>query len=249
MPTRLKAELMRVDGRHAESQVTGAIEIGVWSWLLVADAGVQNELEKPLNAQEIHRADRFLSGGQRARFVIARGMMRRILGHLASCGPDEIAFEYGPAGKPFVSGGPRFNLSHSGDMAMLAVSANREVGVDIERIRNVERDLAARFFSSEEVRYLDALPADGWLGGFFRIWTRKEAVVKALGCGLSVDPRFFSSRPDSGETVVTGLGPSLGSDTSLRLLEPTHPEDYRAALAVNAGGLTIDLVEHRVPTD
>lgn len=108
--------------------------------------------------------------------------------------PAELRFEYGDNGKPRLcldGPVPHFNLSHAEDQAALAVCWGAEVGVDIEKIRPVERDVAGSFFSAAEIAALEALPGEQWLDGFFRCWTRKEAVVKATGFGLTCSLAAF----------------------------------------------------------
>jgi 4'-phosphopantetheinyl transferase len=108
-------------------------------------------------------------------------------------------------GKPFLTGGPEFNLSHSGDLLLLGVAASGRLGVDIEVVRPMEdiEDLAARHFSEDEVRALLSYPPQERLRAFFRGWTRKEAFIKGLGRGLSValDSFSVSLAPDTRQAL------------------------------------------------
>jgi 4'-phosphopantetheinyl transferase len=120
--------------------------------------------------------------------------------------PAAVCFKYGERGKPLLDmpghAPLHFNLAHSGDLALVAVSRCCPVGVDVEEIRpmNDAQDIAARFFSQREARELDGLPFNQQREGFFNLWTRKEACLKATGEGLSemlsqVEVTFVPGRP------------------------------------------------------
>lgn len=151
-------------------------------------------LSRHLSPDERSRADRFVFAHDRDRFLVGHGRMRELLAGYVGVPPRELRFSYGMHGKPRLlhSGpAPHFNLSHSDDQAALAVSHDVEVGVDIEKVRMVERGLARRFFGAAEIAALEALPDEQWLDGFFRCWTRKEAVLKATGVGLTLSLASF----------------------------------------------------------
>lgn len=145
-----------------------------------------------LSATERQRARRFVFARDRRRFIVARGFLREVLAARLNVEPQSVELAVGPGGKPglaaaFADSHLRFNLSHCDDIAVVAVSHGRDVGVDVEAIRAMPDadDLATRFFSVREQEAYRALdPRDKPLG-FFQCWTRKEAFVKALGDGLS----------------------------------------------------------------
>ena len=119
--------------------------------------------------------------------------------------PESISLEYNPWGKPALAAGfadsdIRFNLSHSHGVAAYAIARGREVGVDVEMLRPdfASGGIAERFFSRTEIESLRSLPREHQTRAFFVCWTRKEAYVKALGCGLSIDLGSFdvSLRPE-----------------------------------------------------
>ncbi|MGE0629332.1 MAG: 4'-phosphopantetheinyl transferase superfamily protein [Hyphomicrobiaceae bacterium] len=169
------------------------IDIDVHVWSLDLPEAEREALAAALSSDEIARASRFVFERDRHRFAVGRGRMRAILAGYCNAGAAALTFSYGPHGKPRLANcdGPHFNLSHSDDLAVLAVSSKVEVGADIEKPRHVEEGVALRFFSPAEVRELAMLPVDDWLDGFFRCWTRKEAVLKALGTGLSTELDTF----------------------------------------------------------
>lgn len=170
------------------------IAVDVWMWSLAVTADEAAELAHVLSEDERARAKRFLSPGDRDRFIAGRARLRHILSTYTSVPAATLRLGAGNSGKPFIEGehAPHFNLSHSGDRAALAVCADHPVGIDIEAIRPIREQIAERYFSPDEVRALSALPGADQVAGFFRCWTRKEAVVKARGGGLSIPLDSFT---------------------------------------------------------
>jgi 4'-phosphopantetheinyl transferase len=145
-----------------------------------------------LSDDERRRSEQFRFPVHRDRFVMARASLRRILAGYLQVEPTQLAFEYSEYGKPSLvtpQTDIRFNASRSHERALIACSRGRELGVDTERIRrdlDVD-DLAQRFFSVEENDRLREVPPDFRHLAFLRCWTCKEAFVKAVGKGLSID--------------------------------------------------------------
>jgi 4'-phosphopantetheinyl transferase len=144
-----------------------------------------------LSTDEHARLARYSSPHAGQRYARARASMRTLLGAYVRQSPQELVFRYGAHGKPSLGNGSpvHFNLSHSGDVAVLAVAdaALGEVGVDVERIRDdVDvAQVATRAFASAEDAWLRALPVSERLSAFFACWTRREACLKAQGTGWS----------------------------------------------------------------
>jgi len=162
-------------------------EVHVWRASLERPARVVELMYSTLSTDERARADRFHFARDRSRFVIGRALLRRLLGCYTGATPEALEFEYGEFDKPSLLRGPRFNLSHSGTIALYAVSREGEIGIDVELDRDVSRDrVAERFFSPGEVKALRALPAELQPRAFLSCWTRKEAFLKARGDGLSL---------------------------------------------------------------
>jgi 4'-phosphopantetheinyl transferase len=159
-----------------------------------------------LDPAERARAGRFRDDRHRRAFVAAHAATRIALGRCCGAPPAALRFAYGTHGKPQLIGWPeiRFNLAHTGDRAMLAIAAGREVGIDIERERPIDvLDIARRFFSSLEQSALAATPANQRLAAFFRCWTRKESFIKAGGDGLSRSLSAFDmSLDEHGASVL-----------------------------------------------
>jgi 4'-phosphopantetheinyl transferase len=148
-----------------------------------------------LDGHELARAGRLVFDRDRRRFIAAHSAMRVILGRQLGVNPRTLRFGVGRHGKPYLLDNPsdaRFNLSHSGERAVLAVTIGREVGIDIEQHRPIDIEAISRFsFSQAECDALDQLPPSARLDGFYRCWTRKESFVKARGDGLSFDLGSF----------------------------------------------------------
>lgn len=174
--------------------------VHVWKVLLNVGEQALPHLTSLLSTDELLRADRFTFPEGRRRYIATRGSLRKILGRCLAADPVTIAFGTGSHGKPFLLAADadktsdarrhelRFNVSHTDDLAVIAVAWGREVGIDIEKLdREVDMEgLARRFFSPAEA--LAVLNADKAMRKqmFFRIWTTKEAYIKARGEGLSL---------------------------------------------------------------
>jgi 4'-phosphopantetheinyl transferase len=171
---------------------------GVALWLVgpASPGGVPEHLWKGLSAGETDRANRFLRVEDRALFALTRGTLRCLLSEATGVAADKIAFAEGLYGKPCVVGthGPHFNVSHSGCWALIGFSDSRDIGVDIELMRAAggELDLARSFFSAAEYHSLEGLANGMLFSSFYRIWTCKEAVLKAHGAGISEHLKDFS---------------------------------------------------------
>jgi 4'-phosphopantetheinyl transferase len=192
-------------------------EIHVWRASLDLPASGLAKLRLILSPDERKRAGRFHFEADRRRSVIGRGYLRLLLGEILDSPADKLQFEYGEFGKPRlkpVHGLPlQFNLSHSGELILIAVAKGRAVGIDVERIRTGLdfEGVAARFFSANECKILDSLAGPERDDAFFTCWTRKEAYLKARGNGLSIPLDQFDV--------------SFLPDEEARLLETRHDPD------------------------
>ncbi len=177
-----------------EQPATGFLtdrEVHVWlAHLRSAHQNIER-LRSVLSDEENSRAEKFHFLEHRERWQMTRGILRILLGAYVEIPTNEIAFQYGAQGKPKLkyceSSGVHFNASHSGDYAVFAITRAGEAGVDIERIRDDmprRDDIAQRYFAPGEQRQLFALAEPERARAFFKLWTRKEAFVKARGTGL-----------------------------------------------------------------
>lgn len=173
-----------LDGLAAERPVV---------WLAKADAGSAGATDLPrlLSAAERDRWERFRLEADRRRFVAGRAMVRLLAAAHSRQPPERVPLAYGPLGKPAlaVAGSPvpfHFNLSHSGNCVLLAVHRTREVGVDVEQVRPDQDwdDVARRFFPADEYGQWAASTVAERVALFFKLWTRREAGLKALGVGI-----------------------------------------------------------------
>lgn len=148
-----------------------------------------------LSSDEVARADRFHFDRDRMRYSRARGQLRRVLGNATKQDPAALVFDYGAQGKPHLLGdGPEFNLSHSGDLAVIAVSQDGPVGVDVEHIdRKVNfSGLAESCMTEAEQHALAAADDRDRAQRFFAFWTAKEARMKLTGAGMTLPPKSIS---------------------------------------------------------
>jgi 4'-phosphopantetheinyl transferase len=218
-------------------------EVHVWLICLNQSAAEMQSLHSILAAEEMERARNFHFDHHRERYIVAHLALRLILGRYLGQRPERLRFRSNDYGKPALDmeeGSEsdesfHFNLSHSEEMALLAVGRGRDVGVDIECIRaNFDhQQIAERFFSPREAATLCALPPNLQPEAFFNCWTRKEAYIKARGEGLSLALDGFDVSLIPGERAAllsVRDDPKETRRWSLREL-PICP-GYAAALAV-----------------
>jgi 4'-phosphopantetheinyl transferase len=194
-------------------------------------------LESALSPDEMARADRFHFVNDRNRFVVARGLLRELLGNYLQQNPASLSFSYGQHGKPSLSGEYAaselcFNLSHSAGLAVYAIARGRNLGIDVEHIRpeSAGDEIAERYFSAREASDLRTLPPEAKVEGFFHCWTRKEAYLKATGMGLQIPLESFavSLLPEMPAKFVEGVDPRWH-------LAAYHPADRYVAAVVYDG--------------
>lgn len=211
-------------------------QVNVWKIALDQPANIVAELHGVLCTGEIERAERFRVDRGAERFIVGRGVLRRLLERYTGVPARELAFGLNEFGKPELPGSEiMFNLSHSHGIALFAVTRGRAIGIDIERIREeVTIDkIAERFFSPAEARALSALPAHQQAEAFFNCWTRKEAWIKARGQGLSIALNSFEvslAPAEPARLLATRPDPEEASRWSLAALD-CEP-GYAAALAI-----------------
>lgn len=149
-----------------------------------------------LSTDEQARATKFHVKDDRCRWVVCRGVLRALIGQHMDMEPSTVQFSYGACGKPALAATDnfRFNVSHSQDVAVIAISWQREIGIDIEVVRHLDdaMQVAQRVFADEEVAAYTAVPNNLKLQAFFNCWTRKEAFIKAIGEGMSFPLKEFA---------------------------------------------------------
>jgi 4'-phosphopantetheinyl transferase len=179
-----------------------------------------------LSPAERQRHAAFRQPIDQERYLVARAALRELLGHWLERPPAEVTIEVGPHGKPSCAGAPAFNLSHSGDLILLAFHGGGEVGVDVEQARpDLDwRPIAERVLSRPEVAALGDLPAPAQACAFLQAWCRLEARLKADGEGLAGLERLRSGDAERG-------GPG-----SFWIRDVAVPTGYAAAVAVAVAG-------------
>jgi 4'-phosphopantetheinyl transferase len=229
-----------------ESLGLGVDEVHVWRVPLDAGPTVLDRYERFLSSDERERAGRFVFQKHRRRFIVARAVLRLLLGRYLNQEPDRLRFVYGPEGKPALAdaseGCVQFNLSHSEALALYALTRGREVGIDLEWInpRVGFEELAERFFTPGEASTLHALPDHAREAAFFACWTRKEAYMKAIGKGLSLPTQDFEVTLAPGEPAML-ISTRHDPDQAIRwsLLELDAGPGFAAALAAEGRGWNV----------
>jgi len=218
----------------------GSDAVHVWRASLDLSSTTVHRLRGALSPQELERATRYRFERDRRRFAVARGVLRLILGAYLRIAAQSVRFRRGPHGKPHLDGDSgqeplRFNVSHSHELGLFAVTRDREVGVDVESVARdlAVLDIAERFFSPGEVSVLQELPARAKREAFFNCWTRKEAYIKARGDGLALPLHQFDVSLSPGEPAAL-LGNEEDPEDVARwsLVELKPGPGYVAALAV-----------------
>lgn len=214
-------------------------DIHIWCASLSASPEDLSHYTSLLSHDELERAKRFYFERDRNHFIVARGLLRTLLGSYLDLEPSQIEFVYGQYGKPALKTGLHekalaFNLSHSKDLAIYAFGLNRKIGIDLEHVRPMPDmdDFARQFFSYKESEFLNALAGKQIEETFFKIWTCKEAFLKANGSGLTVPINQVETSLEAGGTItLTSVGEDEEhvGDWHLEVFSPVT--GYQAALA------------------
>ena len=206
----------------------------VWRFQLNGDSSPEAHRRSILSSEELARASRFHFSVHANRFITSRLALRTILGAYLGIFPRDVAFEHTEYGKPFLAAALNplafsFNLSHSQDLAVFAISLHKDLGIDVEAIREDfgGEEVAESHFAPAEFRELLSLPEAKRPQAFFNCWTRKEAYVKALGAGLQIPLGSFevSIRPGQPVEFLRGAG------TAWRLLSFSPAPGFQGAVA------------------
>jgi 4'-phosphopantetheinyl transferase len=221
--------------------------IDLWTWPLDAPRREMAALEAVLSADERRRGASFVFAEDRRRYIVGRARLRQVLARYVGLAPEALRFCYGVHGKPALTptrSAPCFNLSHSGGLAALAI-AGCEVGVDIEEVRPVDDAVAERFFSAGENAALRGLRGADWRDAFYRCWTRKEAVVKALGKGLSLRLASFDVSVAPSVPLLLRLEGCRDVASQWSIVDVALPRGLVGAIAARTMGRGVSVERHR----
>ena len=216
----------------------GEREVHIWRTSLDQSTETVGRFRELLASDERSKADRFRFEKDRRHYTVARGVLRELLARYLSESPEAFQFTYSPYGKPSLDSTKlKFNLAHSGEVALYAFTLIGEVGIDVEFVRPefTGDEIARRYFSDSEVNLLDEVRPGARPLAFFNCWSRKEAVIKAKGLGLSLGLDQFDVTLAPGEPAAllrTRWDEAEAQRWSLRALDVG--EEYAAAIAIES---------------
>lgn len=218
--------------------------VHVWFVDLRASGPSIDRLRCVLSSEEDSRAEKFKFEKDRVSYIVAHAALRHILAGYLELDPSRLEFRRGPFGKPELvltwhREALQFNLSHSHEAALVAVTLGRQIGVDIEHIKPKFQweEIAGRFFAPGEVARLRTVPQEQQQRAFFTCWTRKEAYIKAKGGGLSIPLQDFEVSLSPGEPAsLLNCANDPEETTRWLLAEIESGPDYAAATAVEGDG-------------
>ena len=219
----------------------GPNQVHVWRAGLQVDAAELERLQTFISGAERERTDRFQFPDLRRRYVAAHGVLRELLGKYLNTAPSQLRFEKNRHDKPFLatdcSAELRFNLSHAGELALLAFAHAREVGVDVEQIRAMPSGdrIAERYFTAAESARLRSVPPERRDEAFFDCWVRKEAFVKAVGQGVSFGLNRFELPVTADDRSSVPVPFTCPPDPAEWSLAPLHPDRGYTGAVVAAG--------------
>jgi 4'-phosphopantetheinyl transferase len=227
----------------------GANEAHVWRASLDQPADIIAKLASLLSHDEYQRAMRYHRPVDRDRFIVGRGILRKIVSAYIALPPGQLRFTYNEYGKPSVSDDQNdralnFNLSHSAKLVLYAVTRGRDVGIDVEYIREdfATLETAEHFFSKDEVAALKTLSTDKRTIGFFNCWSRKEAFIKAKGMGISYSlDRFTVSLAPGEPPALLKVDDDKREVARWKMYELSPGSGYTAALIVASPPITLKL--------
>jgi 4'-phosphopantetheinyl transferase len=240
--------------RTTTGELINSNEVHVWRVSLDVTTVEFESLVGFLSVDELARAGRFHFERDQRRFIVARGILRKILGNYLGENPVDIRFEYTSYGKPALAPGAGsnnfcFNLSHSDTCALYAITHGKKIGIDIERIRDdvAHGQIAQKFFSQGEIRLLEKTNKNKQSELFFKYWTRKEAILKARGEGISFSMERCDVSSISGNVLSPiSLQENNNESANLYVQDLFPGNNYVAAIAVEGCDCNLSCWEYAV---
>lgn len=201
-----------------------ANEVHIWS---ISTKNLDSEVhfnKSILSRDEVLRMESFKRSHLKGEYSFIRTNLRKILSLYLKKKPEQINFLYNQFGKPYVNGDIKFNLSHTNGIALIAVSKGNDIGIDIELIDESINilEIIKIIFTVEEIDKINRLKGTARTNEFFKLWCRKESILKGMGKGLSVDPR----------SIDVSTGESIRLKNKWTLIDIPIKENYKSSLAV-----------------
>lgn len=247
------------EDRHAEDAgspltlLPSEHEVHVWCAALGSLGAELRSMESVLNEDELTKAAGYRVEPVRNEFVCARAILRKILSYYLEIPAPDIGFTYGAHGKPAIvadtggkTRGLRFNLSHTHGLALCAISTQREVGIDVEHVREDigYKEIVRQFFSPAENVFFQYLPKHAILRYFFKCWTAKEAYVKARGISLAHELERPTAPRFNIDVHATACIDIIAADGSLWSLHQLNPRPgYIGAVVIEGRGVNVKYLE------
>jgi 4'-phosphopantetheinyl transferase len=247
---RLNPNVVALQGMKPWHSVAGEVrlppnEVHIWSAGLRVEGAAFCACWDVLSPEESRRASSYRFAKDRREFVVTRAVLRQILAHYTGESAADLCFDSSSSGKPVLRGrqGLHFSVSHSSDLALLAVARN-PVGIDVEQMRSgiLWQTAVGHYLSPREQSYVQTLPVAARTGALYRCWTRKEAVLKALGTGLLYPPQQVSGLPESKKSCVVSL-----LERRWVVRQVPAPQSYAAAVAIEDSGQRIQWRRWKFP--
>ena len=213
-------------------------DIHIYRHSLETSSELLREYETLLSRDELQKAYRYRFEKDKIHYITGRALLRIIAAEYLDEAPGKINFSYKNKGKPFIKGSAvKFNLAHSGGIAVYAFAKNMDIGIDTELVREMPDALkiAMRFFSEEEVKEISELSEDKIIEAFFNCWTRKEAFIKAVGEGLSFPLKDFTVTLKLGdEPKLRSIKNNSDEAKEWSVFKLDSPQNYITSLAVRS---------------
>jgi 4'-phosphopantetheinyl transferase len=214
-------------------------QVHVWQVNLKTMPADTTKFTGTLSPDELERAGKLKIQRDREHFILCHSQLRLILSKYCDCLPGELSFRYNSCKKPLISntesGELKFNMSHSDDLMLVGLCKRNEIGIDIEKVREVDEleNIANENFSAQEIKYL--MDSSDKINTFFKIWTRKEAFIKAIGKGIHFPLKSFcveiKSMGSPEHLVILHHSPR---QDQWRTSELKVSDGYIASLAINS---------------
>ena len=241
---RIPAPHLRWDLPPDDRRLDGA-DVHVWAASLDVPNETLSSYEQTLSSDERSRAEQFKFDCHRKRFIAGRGILRAILSSYEGVEPIELKLDHSPLGKPLLAGFPEncmlhFNLAHSSNLLLIAITRVCAIGIDVEWIQSVTdiENVARDFFSADEAQGVMALPEEERVLAFYEVFVRKEAYLKATGAGLSnvITQIEVSFLPDEPTRILSIYGDTQAA-ACWTLMELAPASGFTGAVAAEAKNL------------